>query len=166
MLLVLKQREEKPRKGARRTAAQRRSSLLVAPASLLSNWQSEIERFAPALTTLIVHPSAMPAADIAALDAPALASPDLIITSYAMILRSPVLASTSWDLLIADEAQAIKNPAAKQTRALKAIPARARITLTGTSIGDAVSDGRCGERTGMALGARILSSRRRDPTSC
>ena len=36
-------------------------SLLVAPASLLANWQAEIERFAPALTTLIAHPSAMPA---------------------------------------------------------------------------------------------------------
>jgi non-specific serine/threonine protein kinase len=140
LLLVLKQRESKPRKRAAGAAAAQRSSLLVAPASLLANWAAEIARFAPELRAVVVHPSAMAPADIAALDAAVLAAPDLVITSYAMLLRAPLLTSSSWDLLIADEAQAIKNPGAKQTRALKTISARARIALTGTPVENRLSD--------------------------
>jgi non-specific serine/threonine protein kinase len=114
-------------------------SLLVAPASLLSNWGSEIERFAPGLRSLVAHPSAMPAAELKTLDR-RLENADLVITSYGSLLRIPWLAGNSWNLVILDEAQAIKNPEAKQTRAVKKLEARAKIGLTGTPIENRLGD--------------------------
>jgi hypothetical protein len=105
----------------------RRTSLLVAPASLLANWAAEIERFAPTLTAIIAHPSAMTREELHALDRDRLAGVDLVITSYGSLLRVPALLATSWRLAILDEAQAIKTPGSKQTRAAKQIDARARI---------------------------------------
>ena len=133
LLLVLKQEQEgQGRQGP--------PSLLVAPASLLANWAAEAQRFAPDLRVLIAHPSALPAADLRALDAAALASFDLVITSYGTLLRLPSLAGLRYRLVVADEAQAIKNPAAKQTRQIKALKAAARIALTGTPVENRLSD--------------------------
>jgi SNF2 family DNA or RNA helicase len=70
------------------------ASLLVAPASLLANWASEIERFAPSLTAMIAHPSAMTSAELKALDRDRIAGVDLVITSYGSLLRVPPLLST------------------------------------------------------------------------
>jgi non-specific serine/threonine protein kinase len=117
-----------------------RPSLLVAPASLLANWASEIERFAPSLKTIVAHRSALPAADFTALEPERLANLDLVITSYGSLLRTPWLASTSWHLVVLDEAQAIKNPDAKQSRAAKKLNARARFALTGTPIENRLLD--------------------------
>jgi non-specific serine/threonine protein kinase len=114
--------------------------LLVAPASLLANWAAEIERFVPALEFMIAHPSAMTAGELKAIDDRRLASADLVITSYGTLLRSPWLVSTRWRLAVLDEAQAIKNPGAKQTRAVKQLHADARIALTGTPIENRLSD--------------------------
>ena len=69
-----------------------------------------------------------------------LAAMDLVITSYGSLLRIPWLASTAWRLVILDEAQAIKNPDAKQTRAAKRLSAHARIALTGTPIENRLGD--------------------------
>ena len=121
-------------------AVSRQPSLLVAPASLLANWATEIERFAPGLAALVAHPSAMPAAALKALAPERLAALDLVITSYGSLLRIPWLAGTPWHLAILDEAQAIKNPSAKQTRAAKRLAARARIALTGTPIENRLGD--------------------------
>jgi superfamily II DNA or RNA helicase len=115
-------------------------SLLVAPASLLANWSAELLRFAPTLKALVAHPSAMPADQLAAIGPAELANADLVITSYGSLLRIPWLQTTSWRLVIIDEAQAIKNPGAKQTRAVKKLQARARIALTGTPIENRLSD--------------------------
>ena len=115
-------------------------SLLVVPASLLANWAAEIERFAPNLTAIIAHPSAMPPAELASLAPDQLARVDLVITSYGSLLRIPWLVNTSWRFAVLDEAQAIKNPAAKQTRAAKQLAARARIALTGTPIENRLGD--------------------------
>jgi SNF2 family DNA or RNA helicase len=65
---------------------------------------------------------------------------DLAITSYGTLLRMPVLADIAWRLAILDEAQAIKNPNAKQTRAAKALKAQARIALTGTPVENDLGD--------------------------
>ncbi len=124
----------------RREQGEKRPSLLVAPASLLANWAAEIERFAPDLTALVAHPSAMPARELAALAPERLAAVDLVITSYGSLLRIPWLAGTSWHFAILDEAQAIKNPQAKQTRAAKQLAARVRIALTGTPIENRIGD--------------------------
>jgi len=126
------------RRGARDDG--RRASLLVAPASLLANWAAEIARFAPGLTSLIAHPSAMTAADLKALDRERTGPVDLVITSYGTLLRAPHLAAIPWRLAIFDEAQAIKTPGAKQTRAVKQIDATARIALTGTPVENRLGD--------------------------
>jgi len=118
----------------------RRTSLLVAPASLLANWAAEIERFAPTLTAMVAHPSAMTAAELKGLDGDRLAGVDLVISSYGSLLRVPALLATPWRLAILDEAQAIKTPGAKQTRAAKQIDARARIALSGTPVENRLGD--------------------------
>jgi superfamily II DNA or RNA helicase len=118
----------------------RRTSLLVAPASLLANWAAEIERFAPTLTAIIAHPSAMTGAELKALDGDRIAGIDLVITSYGSLLRVPALLATPWRLAILDEAQAIKTPGARQTRATKQIDARARIALSGTPVENRLGD--------------------------
>ena len=121
-------------------ARARRTSLLVAPASLLANWVAEIERFAPTLTALVAHPSTMPAEQLRVLDRNRLSSIDLVITSYGSLLRTPDLLDIPWRLAVLDEAQAIKNPDAKQTRAVKRLDAQARIALTGTPIENRLGD--------------------------
>ena len=65
---------------------------------------------------------------------------DLAITSYGSLLRMPALAAIAWRFAILDEAQAIKNPDAKQTRAAKALKATARIALTGTPVENRLGD--------------------------
>jgi non-specific serine/threonine protein kinase len=131
LLLVLRSQAE----------GKRRPSLLVAPASLLANWATEIERFAPSLKVLIAHPSALPAAELKKAPGTArLAELDLVMTSYGTLLRLPWLPDASWNLVVLDEAQAIKNPGAKQTRAAKKLKARARFALTGTPIENRIGD--------------------------
>ena len=118
----------------------RRTSLIVAPASLLANWASEIERFAPSLRAVVAHPSALPRGELQALDEHRLADVDLVITSYATLLRTPVLLKIPWRVAVLDEAQAIKNPGARQTRAAKKLDAQARIALTGTPVENRLGD--------------------------
>jgi non-specific serine/threonine protein kinase len=120
--------------------APKRPSLLVAPASLLANWASETSRFAPGLSVLVAHPSAMPAAELKELAPRRLEGVDLVVTSYGSLLRLPCLQGERWDLVVLDEAQAIKNPGAQQTRAVKKLEARARIALTGTPVENRLSD--------------------------
>ncbi|MBF0448848.1 MAG: DEAD/DEAH box helicase [Magnetococcales bacterium] len=115
-------------------------SILVAPASLLANWAAEIEQFAPALKIMIVHPSALQTEQMKTLTADKFDGLDLAITSYGTLLRLPVLAETEWRLAVLDEAQAIKNPKAKQTKAAKALKAKARIALTGTPVENHMGD--------------------------
>ncbi len=117
-----------------------RPSLLVAPTTLLANWAAEIARFAPDLKTLIAHASVTPREELQGLQPEALSGLDLVITSYGSLTRLPWLAQGAWNLLILDEAQAIKNPGARQTRALKQLTAQARIALTGTPIENRLGD--------------------------
>ena len=124
----------------RQSGAQSQPSLLVAPASLLANWAAEIERFTPGLRALVAHPSAMPATDLKALTKDRLKGVDLVITSYASLLRMPWIEDVSWRLAVLDEAQAIKNPSAKQTRAVKKLKAGARLALTGTPVENRLGD--------------------------
>jgi non-specific serine/threonine protein kinase len=121
----------------------RKPCLLVAPASLLANWASEIARFAPSLKARVAHPSAAPAEKLNAdnpADADMLADVDLVITSYGFLARSPWLGTAPWQLVVLDEAQAIKNPAAKQTKMVKQLRADTRIALTGTPIENRLGD--------------------------
>ena len=130
LLLVLKGDE----------AGKRKPSLLVAPASLLANWAAEISRFAPSLRAAVIHPSAMPAEQSGAAGAADLTAVDLVITSYGFLARAVWLGEIAWNLVVIDEAQAIKNPVAKQTKRVKQLKANARIALTGTPIENRLGD--------------------------
>ena len=134
LLLVLKRQEAAGRN------EERRASLLVAPASLLANWAAEIARFAPGIRALIAHTSAMPLTELKQIDRGRLAGVDLVITSYGTLLRLPWLETVPWRLAVLDEAQAIKNPSAKQARAAKRLETRSRIALTGTPVENRLSD--------------------------
>ena len=115
-------------------------SLLVAPASLLANWVAEAERFSPSLRLLVAHPSALPSTELQALDAERLNGVDLVVTSYGSLLRLPALEGVHWRVAVLDEAQAIKNPSAKQTREVKKLKAQSRIALTGTPVENRLLD--------------------------
>jgi superfamily II DNA or RNA helicase len=123
-----------------RAGDRHKPSLLVAPASLLANWAAEIARFAPSLKAVVVHPSVMAVEELTAGRLGQLANIDLAITSYGYLARLPWLTETSWRLAILDEAQAIKNPGAKQTRTVKQLRADGRIALTGTPIENRLGD--------------------------
>ena len=117
-------------------------TLLITPASLIANWKSELARFAPTLRVAFAHPSEAPAAewrDEAAAET-FTKGQDVILTTYGQVARLDWLAAREWRLIVIDEAQAIKNPAAKQTRALKRLRARARIALSGTPVENRLGD--------------------------
>ncbi len=131
------------RTGAGRRGAPSPPSLLVVPASLLGNWRSEAARFAPSLKLLFLHPAETDRQTLAEIaDAPEahLAGIDLVVTTYAMLVRQTWLADRSWRLVILDEAQAVKNPATRQSRAVRKLPAHARIALTGTPVENRLGD--------------------------
>ncbi len=109
--------------------------LLILPTSLLGNWQAEIKRFAPSLSTWIAHGS-MNREDTP----PDLSTIDVVITTYGTLGRLCWLSETAWDIIIVDEAQAIKNPTAKQTRTIKKLSSCVRFALTGTPIENRLLD--------------------------
>ena len=118
-------------------------SILVVPASLLGNWRDEASRFAPSLKLRFLHPAEtdrQTLADIEAAPEAHLADTDLVVTTYAMLVRQAWLVQVSWRLVILDEAQAIKNPATRQSRAVRKLPAAARIALTGTPVENRLGD--------------------------
>ena len=112
--------------------SEHRPSLLICPTSVVANWRREVERFAPELRVLVHHGgSRLEGDDFLA----ALGANDLIITSYGTARRDiDVLLACEWSDLILDEAQNIKNPGAKQSQAVRRLPARNRVALTGTPV--------------------------------
>ncbi len=124
----------------RRERGSSKPSLLVAPASLLANWLAEAERFSPTLKLYVAHPSFVPTEELKKFDAAKHSSLDLVLTSYGALLRLPKLQAATWDIVALDEAQAIKNPGAKQTRAVKGLRAAAKVALTGTPVENKLGD--------------------------
>lgn len=112
-------------------------SLLVVPATLLNNWRLEIEKFVPSLKFYIMHPSFHSNKEIKEL---VIDDYDVIITTYKLSAKYEVIQNKIWDLIILDEAQAIKNPGAKQTKGIKQLQAKNRIALTGTPIENKLLD--------------------------
>jgi non-specific serine/threonine protein kinase len=118
-------------------------ALLVLPASLLGNWRGEAARFAPTLRLFAAHPSeTAPEILAAAALSPdtALAGVDLVLTTYGLLQKQEWLRRRDWSLVILDEAQAIKNPGTRQTRAVKELKAPMRIALTGTPVENSLGD--------------------------
>jgi non-specific serine/threonine protein kinase len=115
-------------------------ALLVIPASLLANWQSEIARFLPSLRVFVLHASAQDDGRVTPPDDATMAATDLVITTYALVARLPWLAEPTWRVVVLDEAQAIKNPGTRQTRAVKKLRAERRIAMTGTPVENRLGD--------------------------
>jgi len=120
------------------------ASLLIIPASLISNWISEIEKFFPGLRWFVAHPG-YSGPDAAAkspsyMSSHELNSLDLVITTYALAQKYEWLMDYQWHYVILDEAQAIKNPGTKQTGAVKKLTSRNRIIMSGTPVENRISD--------------------------
>ncbi|MDZ4288459.1 MAG: DEAD/DEAH box helicase [Prosthecobacter sp.] len=112
-------------------------ALLVVPASLVGNWRAEVARFAPDLRLFIAHPSVTSREEMAAvIEGPAqvLMGYDAMITTYQFLQRTESWQAHPWRMVVLDEAQAIKNPGAASTRAVKRLQAPVRIALTGTPV--------------------------------
>lgn len=125
-------------RGAR--SSKRRPHLLVLPASLLGNWQSEIKKFAPSLKIWIAHRSSEGQKNLKKDEAPDLSNIDLVMTTYSNVYRFPWMEKVQWDILILDEAQNIKNPRTKQARTIKKFKSQVRFIMTGTPIENRLFD--------------------------
>jgi SNF2 family DNA or RNA helicase len=109
--------------------------LVVCPVSLLENWKREINKFFPALTVMVHHGSRRTG------DYHNLLPYDIVIISYSNAQSDlSLLNMIDWDILVIDEAQAIKNPDAKRTSAIKNIKSRCNIAVTGTPFENHVTD--------------------------
>jgi superfamily II DNA or RNA helicase len=107
-------------------------TLVVCPASLLGNWEAEIHRFAPGVPVRRFHGAARDLSDLDPLDG---RDRGFVLTTYGTMRRDHhQLAGVGWDLVVADEAQHVKNPQSSTARALRSIPSRARVALTGTPV--------------------------------
>jgi superfamily II DNA or RNA helicase len=113
-------------------------TLLVCPMSVVGNWQREAARFTPRLNVHVHHGSdRLAGADLEA----ALSAADLVITTYGLVVRDrEALSRIGWARVVCDEAQNIKNSATRQAQAVRALPARSRIALTGTPVENRLTD--------------------------
>ncbi|MFF4443720.1 DEAD/DEAH box helicase [Streptomyces sp. NPDC001502] len=113
-------------------------TLVVCPASLLGNWQREIEKFAPGTPVRRFHGAGRSLAGLtghAGQAGQAGQAGGFVLTTYGtMRLHAPELAATGWGMVVADEAQHVKNPRSSTAKALRTIPAAARVALTGTPV--------------------------------
>ena len=127
-VLTYLERMRKTKKGAR--------VLLIVPASLLGNWEKEAEKFVPSMDFLILHGKSAAALGQQVREESAF----LTITTYGMAARIKELAGITWECVILDEAQAIKNPLTNQTKAVKKLKSRMKIAMTGTPIENDLSN--------------------------
>ena len=108
-------------------------TLVVCPASLLGTWEREARRFAPGIPVRRYHGGGRHLQD--------LASDEMVLVTYGVVLRdSARLAEVGWGMVVADEAQHAKNPLSRTARELRAVPATARIALTGTPVENRLSE--------------------------
>ena len=104
----------------------------MAPASLLANWLSETRKFAPSISVYIDHAAFKNESEYG--------ESELIVTTYGTLTRAEKFSKEHWNLVVLDEAQAIKTPHTAQTKAVKSLRSRARIALTGTPIENRLMD--------------------------
>ncbi|MFJ4950113.1 SNF2-related protein [Streptomyces sp. NPDC088760] len=107
-------------------------TLVVCPASLLGNWQREITRFAPGVPVRRFH------GQDRSLDG---LEGGFVLTTYGTMRSAAArLAGQGWGMVVADEAQHVKNPYSATAKALRTIPAPARVALTGTPVENNLSE--------------------------
>lgn len=105
-----------------------RKVLIVMPSSLLANWEEELKKFAPYAPFVTYHGKTRTI------------GPFITLTSYGMLKREAALLQQQWDVVILDEAQAIKNTSSQQAKAVKVLHSRIKIALTGTPIENDLMD--------------------------
>ncbi|MGW3771913.1 DEAD/DEAH box helicase [Actinomadura verrucosospora] len=116
----------------RKDGATTAPTLAILPMSLVGNWQREAARFTPKLRVYVHHGTGRHRGEELA---EAVAGADLVLTTYGTAARdAEMLAPIAWERVICDEAQALKNSGTRQARAVRSIPARSRIALTGTPV--------------------------------
>jgi non-specific serine/threonine protein kinase len=118
-------------------------ALLVVPASLLQNWRKEAEKFTPELRFGILHPMALNDEDMKRLSSTPeifLKEFDAVVTTYGMLSRLEALREIIWTAVIVDEAQAVKNPHSKQSKAVRSLRSSRRLALTGTPVENRITD--------------------------
>ena len=107
-------------------------TLVVCPASLLGNWEREIQRFAPTEEVHRYHGGGRTLEQVKS---------GFVLTTYGtMRLDALKFGAVKWGLLVADEAQHVKNPRSAGAKALRTIPARSRVALTGTPVENNLSE--------------------------
>ena len=112
--------------------------LIVCPTSVMNNWEREINRFAPTLSTVIHHGDGRKKGKTFTKQ---VKDKNLVITSYSLVHRDlKTLQQADWEGIVLDEAQNIKNAAAKQSQSIREIPAGFRIALTGTPVENRLSE--------------------------
>ena len=110
-----------------RRAQQPLPTLVVCPTSLLGNWERELAKFAPDVPVRRYHGGARHLDD--------LAKDEVVLASYGVLRRdTDALAEVDWGVVAADEAQHAKNPLSRTAKALRKMPAQARLALTGTPV--------------------------------
>jgi len=117
--------------------------LLIVPTSLLGNWQREVAKFAPQLKLFVAHRSVTTVDALKRVEAnpeKELADHQIVMTTYGIAAKSAWLQQVTWQLIVLDEAQAIKNANATQTKAIKKLAAKCRITMTGTPVENHLGD--------------------------
>jgi len=108
-------------------------TLVICPASLLGTWEREVRRFSPDVPVRRYHGGGRHLEDLAV--------DEIVLVTYGVVLRdSARLAEVGWGLVVADEAQHAKNPLSRTARELRAVPAPARIALTGTPVENRLSE--------------------------
>ncbi len=107
-------------------------TLAILPMSLVGNWQREAARFTPKLRVYVHHGTGRHRDEELVR---AVAGADLVLTTYGTAARdAEMLAGIAWGRVVCDEAQALKNSGTRQAQAVRGIPARTRIALTGTPV--------------------------------
>lgn len=102
-------------------------TLVVCPATLLGNWEREVSRFAPGVKVRRYHGGERHLDEVV--------DDEIVLVTYGLIRRDrEALAEIEWGLVVADEAQHVKNPLARTARELRRVPARSRLALTGTPV--------------------------------
>jgi SNF2 family DNA or RNA helicase len=115
-----------------------RPTLLVCPTSVISNWQKEAARFTPDLPVMIHHGVTRAKGEAFKKEA---AKHAVIVSSYPLLQRdSEILKDVRWSGVILDEAQNVKNPETKQSRAARALKSDYRVALTGTPVENNIGD--------------------------
>jgi superfamily II DNA or RNA helicase len=108
-------------------------TLVVCPASLLGNWEAEVRRFAPGVDVRRFHAGQRSLDDLVPTDLRP--DPGFVLTTYGTLRRdAPTLSRVTWGLVVADEAQHVKNARSATARALRSVPSAARVALTGTPV--------------------------------